>query len=169
MAGLRKHRRSGSAHTDSPFQIRHARPADAPAIAALERRCFSDPWSAASFREALDSTWSFGLVAENKPEGEVAGYFIGRDAAGMGEVLNLAVAPEWRRQGVARALLDAGIAALAARGADEIFLEVRESNVQAQALYTSAGFRVVGQRAAYYRSPREDALVLRREAGDENR
>ena len=99
----------------------------------------------------------------------MAGYFIGRDAAGMGEVLNLAVAPEWRRQGVARALLDAGIAALAARGADEIFLEVRESNVQAQALYTSAGFRVVGQRAAYYRSPREDALVLRRDLGEEKR
>jgi [ribosomal protein S18]-alanine N-acetyltransferase len=91
----------------------------------------------------------------------VLGYLIARDVAGSGEVLNLAVAPESRRRGIARALLEAGLSALAARGADEVFLEVRESNVGAQELYRSLGFRAVGLRAGYYRHPKEDALVLR--------
>jgi [ribosomal protein S18]-alanine N-acetyltransferase len=143
---------------DAPFRIRSAVPADAAPLVAIERRCFSDPWSEASFREALDSTWSFGLVA-HRGHG-VAGYLIGREVAGMGEVLNLAVAPDHRRQGVARALLRAGLALLKKRHVDEVFLEVRESNRSAQALYLSSGFKPVGQRAAYYRNPKEDALVL---------
>ncbi len=81
--------------------------------------------------------------------------------AGTGEVLNLAVAPAWRRRGVARALLDQGLEVLSARGAGEVFLEVRVSNQAAQALYVAAGFRPTGMRADYYRNPREDALVLR--------
>jgi ribosomal-protein-alanine N-acetyltransferase len=71
------------------------------------------------------------------------------------------VVPEWRRRRIGRLLLDAGLEALLGRGAEEVFLEVRESNAGALALYQAAGFRAVGQRAAYYRSPREDALVLR--------
>lgn len=93
----------------------------------------------------------------------VVGYLIAREAAGTGEILNLAVAPEIRRGGIARQLLDAGLAALAVRNVEEVFLEVRESNLAAQALYVGAGFRPVGQRSGYYRSPREDALVLRRD------
>ena len=91
----------------------------------------------------------------------LAGYLIGREAAGTGEVLNLAVAPEFRRRGVGGALLEAGLAALRRRRVEEVFLEVRESNRSAQALYSATGFRPVGQRAAYYRNPKEDALVLR--------
>jgi ribosomal-protein-alanine acetyltransferase len=146
---------------DGPCRIRSAVPADAPALVAIERRAFSDPWSEASFREALTSPWTFGLVAETSRS--PAGYLIGRDVAGSGEVLNLAVAPEFRRRGIGSALLLAGIGALRHRKVDEVFLEVRESNRSAQALYLSHGFRAVGQRAAYYRNPREDALVLRLE------
>ncbi len=91
----------------------------------------------------------------------IIGYLIAREAGGSGEILNLAVDPPRRRAGIARALLDAGLAALRRRGAEEIFLEVRESNLAAQALYLGAGFRPVGQRAGYYRNPMEDALVLR--------
>jgi ribosomal-protein-alanine N-acetyltransferase len=130
---------------------------------AIERRCFGDPWSEASFREAVSAPWSFGLVAES--ESAVIGYMVGREAAGTGEVLNLAVDPPFRRRGVAQALLEAGLAALARRGVDEVFLEVRESNAAAQALYAGAGFRIVGRRSAYYRNPVEDALVLRLELG----
>lgn len=144
---------------DDVFRVRPAWPADAPVLAALERRCFSDPWSIASFREALAADSSVCLVAEGG--GEVAGYMMAHVILSTGEILNLAVAPEWRRQGIARQLLEAALEALAARGIDEIFLEVRESNASALALYQAAGFRPVGQRAAYYRSPREDALVLR--------
>jgi ribosomal-protein-alanine N-acetyltransferase len=144
---------------DAPFRIRSAALADAPALVAIERRCFSDPWSETSFHEALGSEWTFGLVAEGTRG--LAGYLIGREAAGSGEVLNLAVAPEFRRRGVGGALLEAGLAAFRRRRATEVFLEVRESNRSAQALYLARGFRPVGQRASYYRNPREDALVLR--------
>ena len=144
---------------DAPYRIRSAVPADAASLVAIERRCFSDPWSEASFREALGSSWTFGLAAQGSRG--VAGYLIAREVAGTGEVLNLAVAPEFRRRGVGGALLEAGLAALRRRRVTEVFLEVRESNRSAQALYAGHGFRPVGQRAAYYRNPKEDALVLR--------
>jgi ribosomal-protein-alanine N-acetyltransferase len=143
---------------DEPYRIRSAVPADAAPLVAIERRCFSDPWSESGFREALDSPWSFGFVAHT--DTRIAGYVIGREVAGAGEVLNLAVAPDFRRRGVGRALLRTTIAFLNKRRVDEVFLEVRESNRSAQALYLSAGFRPVGQRAGYYRNPKEDALVL---------
>jgi ribosomal-protein-alanine N-acetyltransferase len=146
---------------DAPYRIRSAVAADASGLYAIERRAFSDPWSEASFREALIAPWSFGLVAESGRG--LAGYLIGREVAGSGEVLNLAVAPEYRRRGIGGALLGAGLAAFRRRKVDEVFLEVRESNISAQALYAGHGFRPVGQRAAYYRNPREDALVLRLE------
>jgi [ribosomal protein S18]-alanine N-acetyltransferase len=146
---------------DDPYRIRSAVLADATALVAIERRAFSDPWSEASFREALTAAWNFGIVAESSRG--VAGYLIGRDVAGTGEVLNLAVAPEHRRHGVGGSLLEAGLAAFRRRRVDEVFLEVRESNHSAQALYLARGFRPVGQRAAYYRNPKEDALVLRLE------
>jgi ribosomal-protein-alanine N-acetyltransferase len=128
-------------------------------MAALERACFSDPWSEASFREAVESPWSFGLLAE--ADDALVGYLVGRDVAGSGEVLNLATDPARRRGGIARRLLTAGLEELGARGAAEVFLEVRMSNVAAQQLYKAAGFRPVGLRAGYYRKPDEDALVLR--------
>jgi len=143
---------------DAPYRIRSAVPADAAALVEIERRCFSDPWSEASFREALESPWTFGLVAHNARV--IAGYLIGREVAGTGEVLNLAVAPNFRRRGVARALLRGGLGFLRRRRVEEVFLEVRESNQSAQALYLSLGFRPVGQRTGYYRNPKEDALVL---------
>lgn len=143
---------------DAPYRIRSAAPADAAPLAQIERRCFSDPWSETSFREALESPWAFGLVAHTGRG--ITGYLIGREVAGTGEVLNLAVAPDYRRRGVARALLRAGLGFLRKRRVEEVFLEVRESNQSAQALYISTGFRPVGQRTAYYRNPKEDALVL---------
>jgi ribosomal-protein-alanine acetyltransferase len=144
---------------DVRFRIRPATLADAATLVAIERRCFSDPWSEAAFREALSSEWSFGLVADSGRG--PAGYLIGREAAGSGEILNLAVAPEFRRRGIGGALLEEGVRVFGRRRATEVFLEVRESNHSAQALYLAQGFRPVGQRAAYYRNPREDALVLR--------
>ncbi|HEY7614010.1 MAG TPA: ribosomal protein S18-alanine N-acetyltransferase [Gemmatimonadales bacterium] len=144
---------------DARFRIRPAALADAAALVAIERRCFSDPWSEVAFQEALSSEWTFGLVAENARG--PAGYLIGREAAASGEILNLAVAPDLRQRGIGAALLEEGLRGFRLRGATEVFLEVRESNHSAQALYLARGFRPIGQRAAYYRNPREDALVLR--------
>ncbi|HEY8104782.1 MAG TPA: ribosomal protein S18-alanine N-acetyltransferase, partial [Gemmatimonadales bacterium] len=95
-------------------------------------------------------------------DADVVGYLIAREAAGTGEILNLAVDPPRRRAGIARALLDAGLTVLRQRAVEEVFLEVRVSNAAAQALYHGAGFEEVGRRRAYYRNPVEDALVLRR-------
>jgi [ribosomal protein S18]-alanine N-acetyltransferase len=119
---------------------------------------FTDPWSRRDFHDCAASDAVF-LVVEG-PEG-VAGYVVAHDAAGEGEILNLAVAPARRRQGIGRALVEEVLAVLAARGVGEVFLEVRESNAAAQALYGALGFREVGRRARYYRRPIEDAVVLR--------
>jgi ribosomal-protein-alanine N-acetyltransferase len=141
------------------FQIRAGNPDDAAALEPLERRCFTDPWSQAGLREMLSSPQVIAWVAEHG--GAVAGYAFARWVLNTGEILNLAVAPEQRRKGLARHLLDAVLDGLLARGVAEVYLEVRVSNQAAQALYLSRGFQVAGMRRAYYRKPTEDALLLR--------
>jgi ribosomal-protein-alanine N-acetyltransferase len=145
---------------DGPSRIRQAWPADAAALALLERRCFADPWSGEAFRSLLKQREAFGVVAEMG--GEIAGYGLARAVAGSGEILNVAVAPERRRQGLARAMLLSLLKGLGQRDVTEVFLEVRASNAAALALYQEHRFEPVGHRPDYYRRPREDALVLRR-------
>jgi ribosomal-protein-alanine N-acetyltransferase len=144
---------------DAPWRIRPAVPADVERLLPIEQRCFSDPWSAGAFEETLRPPHGLGLVAERA--GQVRGYLVARSVAGEGEILNLAVAPDARRRGLGDDLLEAGITALAATGAREIFLEVREQNHAALKLYGRRGFKPVGMRAGYYRNPVEDAIVLR--------
>jgi len=92
---------------------------------------------------------------------EVAGYAIAHAAADEGEILNLGVAPSHRRQGIGVELVRAMMDALRARGARAVYLEVRDSNAAARALYERLGFREVGRRSRYYRRPVEDAILLR--------
>lgn len=140
-------------------QIRPATTADTARLAELERICFSDPWSPAGLREMISAAHTLGLVAEAGDT--IIGYAIARYAADSGEILNLAVAPEYRREGVAAHLIDALLDGLRSREVREVYLEVRESNGPARALYKARGFTVAGMRRAYYRYPTEDALVLR--------
>jgi ribosomal-protein-alanine N-acetyltransferase len=93
--------------------------------------------------------------------GGVTGYVIARAIADEGEILNLAVAPDGRRGGVGRALVTEVLRVLGGRGVRDVFLEVRESNAGARALYAAQGFREVGRRSRYYRRPVEDAIILR--------
>jgi ribosomal-protein-alanine N-acetyltransferase len=146
---------------DETWSIRPALRADVAALLPIERRSFGDPWSSAAFTELLESAHGFGLVATHGAL--VGGYLIARAAASEAEILNLAVAPEFRRLRLGRRLLDFAIDQLARRGTREIFLEVREGNFAARELYRARGFRTVGARARYYRNPVEDALVLRLE------
>jgi len=124
----------------------------------IEQLVFADPWSQRDFRDCVTSDATF-LVAETA-EG-VAGYLVALDAADEGEILNLAVAPGGRRHGIGRALVDHALDSLARRGVRQVYLEVRESNAPARALYAAHGFREVGRRAQYYRRPVEDAVILR--------
>ena len=128
---------------------------------AIEQDAFTDPWSTQDFRDCLAADATF-LVADSADT--VVGYVVAIDAADEGEILNLAVAAAGRRHGVGRALVEAVVDALTSRGARHIYLEVRESNAPARALYASHGFREVARRKQYYRRPVEDAIVLRLDA-----
>lgn len=95
--------------------------------------------------------------------GDVVGYVVAWLVVDEAEVANVAVAPEVRGRGVGARLLDDALAAARDRGAAVAYLEVRDSNAAARALYASRGFEQVGRRRNYYRKPVEDALVMRRE------
>lgn len=144
-----------------PCRIRAATSADVAAMAAIERQCFSDPWSARSFREMLDADDTFGLVMET-PAAGVIGYLLARTVVDEAEILNLAIRPDHRRRGLARRLLARGMEEIVGRGVVSVFLEVRTSNEAGRALYAGAGFGPIGRRRAYYERPVEDAIVLRR-------
>jgi ribosomal-protein-alanine N-acetyltransferase len=144
---------------DERYRIRRATVADAAVLAGIERECFADPWSLAGITEMVQFETMFAFVAEN--EADAAGYVMARITGEEGEILNLAVLPTMRGVGLGRGLLETALTALSNAGAREAYLEVRESNAQAIALYRAHGFRPVGLRPHYYRSPPEDALVLR--------
>ena len=146
----------------SRASLRPVSPRDIAAIARIERASFGDPWTEESFRELLGIPSAIFLVATKGSENAVAGYVVAAVASDQAEILNLAVNPSERRGGLGGDLLDAAFAALMARGAREVFLEVRKSNVAALALYRSRGFASLSIRRNYYRSPVEDAFVLSR-------
>ena len=132
-----------------------------PQIAQLETLCFSEPWSEASVASELSNPLSCWLVAV---EGEqVAGYIGSQTVMGESDMMNVAVAPDYRRQGVGEKLILALVDALKERGSHWLMLEVRQSNAPARALYAKLGFAEVGRRKNYYRNPKEDALILRKE------
>lgn len=132
-----------------------------PAVAALEQQCFSDPWSENSVRGELDNPLSLWLVALDGDR--VVGYAGSQTVLDEADVMNVAVDPACRRQGIARQLLNGLQAALAAQGVRSLTLEVRASNEAAIALYASLGYVQVGRRPNYYFKPKEDARILRKE------
>lgn len=135
-------------------------------VAALERVCFTDPWSRNLLSEALKNDLSAYLVALDDA-GHVAGYAGLTVVLDEGSIDNIAVRPDCRRRGVAAQLLQVFLDF--ARGNQLAFLtlEVRASNYAAIALYGSRGFRAVGRRKNYYEHPTEDALIMTRTFDDE--
>jgi ribosomal-protein-alanine N-acetyltransferase len=134
-------------------------------ITELEKAVFGDPWSLASFESVLAEPAAF-FAAAREPDGDaIAGYVVAWFAADEGEIANLAVREPGRRRGVGAALLDAALAEARRRGAANVYLEVRDSNAAARALYASRGFEEAGLRRGYYRRPQEDAVILRRTMG----
>ena len=130
-------------------------------VAALEKVCFSMPWSENSIRSELTNPLSLWFVAEEN--GTLLGYIGSPAVMDEADVMNVAVVPDRRREGIALKLVEALVAALNEKGVHALLLEVRASNEPAKALYERQGFIQVGRRPNYYRNPKEDALILKKE------
>jgi ribosomal-protein-alanine N-acetyltransferase len=131
-------------------------------LGEVEKILKAAPEAAAWTKDALEDTFE-GSPAHflvGRQGEEIAGFIAGRRAGDEGEILNLAVKQQYRRQGVGRALAKALIELFAQDAVLQVFLEVRESNAEALALYQGLGFRKVGRREGYYREPEEAAVVL---------
>lgn len=142
------------------------READVLAVAALERDSHVAPWTPGNFSDALAA--GYGMVV-GEFFGSIVAYGVLLLAPGEAQLLNLTVAPSARRRGIGRVLLRRFLDGARERGAEQCFLEVRESNGAAIALYAAEGFVPVARRVAYYppgaAGQREDALVMRRALG----
>ena len=130
-------------------------------VAALEKQCFSDPWSENSVASELENPLSLWLIAEE--DGAVCGYVGSQTVLDETDMMNIAVHPDCRRKGIAAALITELVSRLKARGSRVLRLEVRESNFSAIALYEALGFTQLGRRKNYYRNPKENALILGKE------
>jgi ribosomal-protein-alanine N-acetyltransferase len=143
-------------------RIREMGPADLDGVMTIEEASFPTPWSRGMFIEDFPRDFSDILVASGT-EDEVLGYSVCWTIAGESHLLNIAVHPARRGEGIGRALLSACIRRSARAGASVIFLEVRAGNEAAQRLYRSMGFAIRGIRKGYYTDTGEDAVVLDRE------
>ena len=130
-------------------------------VAALEKQCFSEPWSENSVASELSNPLSLWLVAMDGDA--LAGYVGSQSVMGESDMMNIAVDAHYRRQGIAQAMVEALVTQLREKGNHSLTLEVRISNQPAIALYEKLGFEQVGKRLNYYRNPKEDALILRKE------
>lgn len=126
-------------------------------IAALEKECFSDPWSYQMLADTFCSGNAVTVAAD--AGGRVVGYAFAALAGEDADVANVAVSPDHRRRGIAENMLSVLIERAAASGVKKLFLEVRVSNAPAMALYLKTGFRGVYARPRYY-ADGEDALVM---------
>lgn len=133
--------------------IRALTPADAPALATLHARCFAHGWSVETFADYASSAvhWARGFF----DHGDLRGALVAQLVAGEAEVLTLMVDPDWRRRGLAMALLQD----MRDHGADQWVLDVAADNAAAIALYARFGSVVVRRRKAYYANG-VDALVM---------
>jgi [ribosomal protein S18]-alanine N-acetyltransferase len=138
--------------------IRDVRPADLDAIAELERISFPIPWKREFFASEVGLAHRFNRVAR-AANGRLAGYVFCAFAAGEIHIHKIAVDPLYRRQGIAGILMKEVLDFSARILAEEIYLEVRPSNLPARNFYVLLGFREVGRRPQYY-ADGEDALVM---------
>jgi len=133
---------------------------DLPEVHAIERRCFTTPWSMDAFRYEIAQKETILKVAVLKDK--IIGYVCLRTIFDVTHVLNLAVLPEFRRQGIGGMLLQDALQELKRSDVKTslVTLEVRESNIAAIRLYEKFGFKIIGKRAGYYQKPYEDAIIM---------
>ncbi|MEW6776975.1 MAG: ribosomal protein S18-alanine N-acetyltransferase [Bdellovibrionota bacterium] len=150
------------------LSIREMTPDDLDEVMAIERACFSMPWSRSFFEREIALQFSITLLArlEDEPETPAAGYIVMWFVADEMHVLNVAVNPEHRRRGVGRKLMEEALRCAAERKSAQVVLEVRVSGAAAQALYRSLGFEPIGMRSRYYADNGEDAIVMAKKLSD---
>jgi ribosomal-protein-alanine N-acetyltransferase len=146
--------------TPPPVGFRRMREADLPQVMEIERDAFSHPWSEEMIRRELQHDFSTVLLATDAGAGPILGFAVVWLVHDELHVLNVAVAPEARRGGVARRILAEVERVAREQGARVSMLEVRRTNQPAIALYLSLGYRQVGVRPRYYAEDGEDALVM---------
>ncbi|ADB51318.1 ribosomal protein S18-alanine N-acetyltransferase [Conexibacter woesei] len=146
--------------TSTPLKIRRLTYADLPQVIALERRAFPTPWSLAMF--VLELSKSTGICLAALRDGELLGHLICSRYDTVWHIMNIAVDPDARRQGVASAMLEQLVERIGGNsgGGAQVTLEVRPSNDGAIALYERFGFLSAGRRRRYYQDNGEDALVM---------
>ncbi len=160
--------------------IRQMTPDDIEAAVTIEEQCFSMPWSKKSFLDSITREDTIFLVAEKQetqaseravesPNGEdmirtsdmrIIGYIGMYLAFEEGEITNVAVSPEYRKQGVGNELVTAILTAGKENNLERILLEVRVSNTNAISLYKRNGFKELGIRKNYYEKPTENAWIM---------
>lgn len=138
--------------------IRSMQNADIEEVATIEKSIFSMPWSAESFQDSLALEHTIYLIAE--VDGNIAGYCGMYKLFHEGEIVNVAVKPEYRKLGVANIMLKELLRLGAESEVDTFLLEVRESNQAARSLYDKLGFSQMGIRKNFYEKPVENAIVM---------
>jgi ribosomal-protein-alanine N-acetyltransferase len=148
---------------DVKLELRRLELTDLDAIERIERASYPTPWSRSMFASELakPSSLSFGAIDET---GRLVGYLVLSRYVDAWHVMNVAVAPERRRQGIASALLRRLLEQTRDDAERGYTLEVRVSNLGANSLYEGFGFRPKGVRRGYYTDNREDALIMWRDA-----
>lgn len=143
------------------IRIREFAPEDVDTLLRIEHAAHpAGHWKAEDYEWLTHQAGGMVLVAHLAPAGAIAGFVAARALGPEAEMLNLAVAPEHRRQGIGRRLVEELHRHLRARGTERVYLEVRPSNLPAQQLYRSFGYCECGRRQKYYASDGEDALVF---------
>lgn len=144
---------------EEDWNIRRMKEEDVPYVAALEAGNFSRPWSLAAFQKILSDENYIVLILRDKKA--LLGYCVLLCAGEEADITNVCTAPEARRKGVAAMLLAALLKEGSKRAVKEYFLEVREGNKAARALYGKLGFEEIGIRKNYYEEPRENAVLMK--------
>ncbi|RMF46171.1 MAG: ribosomal-protein-alanine N-acetyltransferase [Anaerolineae bacterium] len=157
---------SSPAPRSPAVHIRPMAPRDIPQVMAVDKASFAMPWPERAYRFELESnTLSICLVAEEKPK--VVGMIVAWLLVDELHIATIGVHPDYRRQGIGARLLAAALLTGIRRGAHVSTLEVRVSNLPAQALYRHFGYEIVGRRPRYYKDNNEDALLMTASTLDE--
>lgn len=139
-------------------QMRRMTEEDIPDVIEIEKRSFISPWTRGMFAQTLESPVARNLVMTES--GDIVGYVIFYQAGLEMHIMNIAVHPALRRQGIGLDIMKRVIEGARINSVEECFLEVRETNFPAQGLYERLGFKRIGKRRGYYTETNEDAIVM---------